>query len=46
MQTLDSDKDGVFKITDKNTQKLAVLQEKEGVGRLIEFWDLSGLTLD
>ena len=46
MQTLDIDQDGVFKITDKNTQKLAVLQEKEGVGRLIEFWDLSGLTLD
>ena len=43
--TLDSDQNGVFKITDKNTQKLAVLQEKEGVGRLIEFYDLSGLTL-
>lgn len=45
MQTLDSDQDGVFKITDKNTQKLAVLQRKEGVGQLIEFYDLSGLTL-
>lgn len=43
--TLDSDKMGVFKITDKNTQQLAVLQEKDGVGRLIEFYDLSGLTL-
>lgn len=46
MQTLDSDKNGVFKITNKDVQKLAVLQEKEGVGRLIEFYDLSGLTLD
>lgn len=45
MVTLDSDMNGVFKITDKNTQKLAVLQAKDGVGRLIEFYDLSGLTL-
>lgn len=45
MQTLDGDMNGVFKITDKNNQKLAVLQEKDGVGRLIEFYDLSGLTL-
>lgn len=45
MVTLDSDKNGVFKITDKNTQKLAVLQSKDGVGQLIEFYDLSGLTL-
>ena len=44
MQTLDSDQNGVFKITDKDTQKLAVLQEKDG-DRLIEFYDLSGLTL-
>ena len=43
--TLDSDKMGVFKITDKDTQQLVVLQEKDGVGRLIEFYDLSGLTL-
>lgn len=44
MITLDSDQMGVFKITDKDTQKLAVLQEKEGVGRLLELYDLSGLT--
>ena len=42
---LDGDKMGVFKITDKNTQKLTVLQEKSGVGRLVEYYDLSGLTL-
>lgn len=44
MITLDSDQMGVFKITDKDTQKLAVLQEKAGVGRLLELYDLSGLT--
>lgn len=44
MLTLDSDQMGVFKITDKDTQKLAVLQEKAGVGRLLELYDLSGLT--
>ena len=43
--TLDSDQNGVFKITNKDEQKLTVLQAKEGVGRLIEFYDLSGLTL-
>lgn len=46
MQTLDSDQNGVFKITDKNGQKFAILQEKTGKGRLMEFYDLSGLTLD
>ena len=45
MQTLDSDQNGVFKITNKDVQKLVVLQESED-GRLIEFYDLSGLTLD
>ena len=44
--TLDSDKMGLFKVTDKNTQKLVVAQAKTGVGRLTEFYDLSGLTLD
>lgn len=45
MQTLDSDQDGVFKITNKDVQKLVVFQEKDGVGRLLEQYDLSGLTL-
>lgn len=44
--TLDSDQMGVFKVTDKDTQKIVVLQEKDGVGRLIEYYDLSGLTLE
>lgn len=46
MQTLDSDQNAVFKITDKNGQKFAILQEKTGKGRLMEFYDLSGLTLE
>ena len=41
---LDSDKDGVFKITDKNAQKLGIKQSKNGVTR-IDYYDLSGLTL-
>ena len=44
MQTLDSDCDGVFKITDKN-QKLKVVQ-KGADGQRVQFFDLSGLTLE
>jgi len=44
--TLDSDKNGVFKITNKDVQKFVVRQEKEGVGRRTDYYDLSGLTLD
>lgn len=42
--TLDSDKNGVFKITDKDTQKLTVWQEK-GDKRKITYYNLAGLTL-
>ena len=42
--TLDSDKDGVFKITDKNNQKLMVVQSKNGATKT-QYFDLSGLTL-
>lgn len=42
--TLDADKMGVFKVTDKNNQKLKVIQEKDGA-RLAQYFDLSGLTL-
>lgn len=44
--TLDSDKNGVFKITNKDVQKFVIFQEKTGKGRLMEFYDLSSLTLD
>ncbi len=42
---LDSDKNGVFKITDKNVQKFVVLQQNGAQQKLQEF-DLSGLTLE
>ena len=43
--TLDGDKDGVFKITDKDVQKLTVVQQKSGKGIRTQYFDLSGLTL-
>ena len=44
--TLDSDKDGVFKISDKVNQKVMVVQtNSEGVEHT-QYFDLSGLTLD
>ena len=43
-QTLDSDQDGVFKITDKENQVLAVEQTSGGEKR-VQYFDLSGLTL-
>lgn len=42
--TLDSDCMGVFKITDKNAQKLGVVQIKGDTSRT-DYYDLSGLTL-
>lgn len=44
MQSLDSDMDGVFKITNKNTQKLVVCEMRDGFACPSVF-DLSGLTL-
>ena len=43
--TLDSDKDGVFKITDKNAQKLTVIQTDASGRSRTQYFDLSGLTL-
>lgn len=40
----DPDKNGVFKITDKNTQKLVVMTRCPGFAK-VERYDLSGLTL-
>ena len=42
---LDSDKNGVFKVTDKNTQKFVVLQQ-DGVRTKLQEFDLSGLTIE
>jgi len=44
MVTLDSDCNGVFKITDKDTQVLKVVQS-DGTHTLTQTFDLSGLTL-
>lgn len=41
---LDSDLNGVFKVTDKATQKFTV-QISDGRGKQTKYYDLSGLTL-
>lgn len=43
--TLEDDGLAVFKITDKNFQKVTVIQEKAGVGKQTDYYDVSGLTL-
>lgn len=42
---LDADKNGVFKVTDKDLQKFVVLQQ-DGVNAKIQTFDLSGLTCE
>ena len=44
--TLDSDKDAVFKITNKNTQILKVVQEDSAGHKNVQIFDLKGLTLE
>ena len=44
MVTLDSDKDVVFKITDKDRQKVKVVQSKNG-HKNVQYFGLKGLTL-
>ena len=46
MVTLDSDKDAVFKITDKNSQKLKVVQSDGNGHNNVQWFGLSGLTLE
>lgn len=43
--TLDADKNGVFKVTDKDAQKFVVLQQKDGATSVVQY-DLSGLTCE
>ena len=43
--TLDSDQNGVFKITDKNAQKFAIIQTNSAGEHYTQYFDLSGLTL-
>lgn len=45
MQALDSDMDGVFKITNKNTQKLVCVEMVDGFA-CPSVYSLSGLTLN
>lgn len=44
--TLDSDQNAVFKITDKNSQKLKVVQTDSQGHKNIQLFGLSGLTLE
>lgn len=44
--TLDSDKNAVFKIADKNNQKLKVVQADNAGHRNVQLFDLSTLTLE
>lgn len=46
LQTLDSDKDAVFKITDKNTQKVKVVQSDSAGHKNIQYFGLSKLELE
>ena len=45
LQTLDSDCDSVFKITNKDVQKVKVVQNDSNGHMNIQFFGLSGLTL-
>ncbi len=45
LQTLDSDKNAVFKVTDKNTQKIKVVQSDASGHKNVQLFGLSGLTL-
>lgn len=46
LQTLDSDKNAVFKITDKNSQKVKVVQADNAGHKNVQYFGLSGLTLE
>lgn len=46
LQTLDSDKNAVFKVTNKDTQKIKVVQEDSAGHKNIQYFGLSGLTLE
>lgn len=46
LQTLDSDKDAVFKITDKANQKLKVVQADANGHKNVQWFGLKGLTLE
>lgn len=41
----DPDRNGVFKITDKNSQKVAFIQS-DGTHKNVQLYDLSGIELE
>lgn len=45
-QTLDSDKNAVFKVTDKDNQKIKVVQSDNAGHKNIQYFGLSGLELE
>lgn len=46
LQTLDSDKNAVFKVTDKNTQKIEIVQSDSQGHKNIQLLSLKDLTLE
>ena len=46
LQTLDNDKNAVFKISDKENQKVKVVQQDTAGHKNIQYFGLSGLTLE
>ena len=46
LQTLDNDKNAVFKISDKDAQKVKIVQSDSAGHKNIQYLDLSGLTLE
>ena len=46
LQTLDIDKNAVFKVSNKNTQKIKIVQSDSQGHKNIQLLDLSGLTLE
>lgn len=44
--TLDSDQNLVCKVTDKNTQKIKVVQSDNAGHKNVQYFGLSGLTLE
>ena len=46
LQTLDSDQNAVFKVTNKDNQKIKVVQSDNAGHKNIQYVDLSGLTLE
>jgi len=46
LQTLDNDKNAVFKITDKDNQKIKIVQADNAGHKNIQYLDLSALELE